>query len=93
MHARLASQLNSHISIEAVYIDFSRALDSIVVSKLLFKLECYGVSGLLLEWISCFLYGRTQRVVVGGCGSSLVSDVSGVPQGSVLGPVYCFLCS
>jgi Reverse transcriptase (RNA-dependent DNA polymerase) len=46
--------LNSHLSIDAVYIDFSRAFDSIVISKLLFKLECYGVSGLLREWISCF---------------------------------------
>lgn len=73
-----------------LYIDFSRAFDSIVISKLLFKLECYGASGLLLKWISCLLNGRTQRVVAEGCFSSLVLFVSGKPQGSVLGPLLFF---
>jgi hypothetical protein len=57
--------LNSHLSIVVVYIDFSRAFDSI--SNLMFKLGCYSASGLLLKSISCVLHGRTQQVVVEGC--------------------------
>jgi hypothetical protein len=43
---------------DVVYIDFSKAFDSIVTSKLLYKLESYGVTGLLLKWIECFLSNR-----------------------------------
>jgi hypothetical protein len=70
-----------------VYIDFSTAFDSIVISKLIFKLEAYGISGLLLKWITCFLHDRTQCVVVDHCFSPICSVASGVPQGSVLGPL------
>jgi ribonuclease P/MRP protein subunit RPP40 len=70
-----------------VYIDFSKAFDSIVISKLIFKLETYGISGLLLKWINCFLHDRTQCVVVDRCFSPICSVASGVPQDSVLGPI------
>ena len=79
--------LHSHLRTDVVYIDFSKAFDSIVISKLLFKLETYGISGHLLKWIGCFLRDRTQCVVVDHCSSSICSVVSGVPQGSVLGPL------
>lgn len=46
--------LNSHSRTDVIYIDFSKALDSIVHSQLLFKLELYGVTGNLLQWIRCF---------------------------------------
>jgi hypothetical protein len=59
--------LSSYLCTDIVYIDFSKAFDSIVISKLLLKLEFYGLSGLLLKWISCFLHDRTQCVVAEGC--------------------------
>jgi Reverse transcriptase (RNA-dependent DNA polymerase) len=73
--------LNSHCSTDVVNTDFSSAFDSVVLSKLMFKLERYGVSGLLLKCVSCFLHGSTQCVVVEGRFSSLVSVVGGILQG------------
>jgi ribonuclease P/MRP protein subunit RPP40 len=55
------------------------------------NLESYGISGLLLSWIACFLSNRTQCVVVDRCQSAFVKVSSGVPQGSVLGPILFLL--
>jgi hypothetical protein len=63
---------------DVVFIDFSKAFDSIVISKLLFKLESYGITGQLLCWIACFLSDRIQCVVVDRCQSSLNRVISGV---------------
>ena len=79
--------LSNHNNIDIVYIDFSKAFNSIVFSKLLAELEHYGIVGNLLKWISCFILGRTQRVVLNNCFSSVADVISGVPQGSVLGPI------
>jgi hypothetical protein len=79
--------LNSRHSTDIVYIDFSRAFDSIVFKKLLCKLESYGINGKLLAWIEAFLNNRSQCVVIDHCFSSVSSVLSGVPQGSVLGPI------
>ena len=79
--------LTNHNNIDVVYIDFSKAFDSIVFSKLLAKLEQCGIAGHLIKWISSFLLGRTQRVVLENCLSSTTDVISGVPQGSVLGPI------
>jgi hypothetical protein len=69
---------------QALYIDFTKAFDSTVLSKLLLKLELYGISGLLLKWISGFLTNRTQCVVIDYWFSTQCAVISGVPQGSVL---------
>jgi hypothetical protein len=74
-------------SIDAIYIDFSRAFDSVVSSKLLYKLRAYGINGKLFEWISLFLNDRSQCVVLENCISSSCPVISGVVQGSVLGPL------
>ena len=55
--------------------------------RLLLKLEGYGISGNLLSWITDFLYQRLQRVIVDGTHSKWCRVMSGVPQGSVLGPL------
>ena len=72
---------------DIIYLDFAKAFDSVIFSKLLCKLEYYGISGQTLNWITNFLYQRKQQVRVGDSLSTVTSVTSGVPLGSVLGPV------
>jgi hypothetical protein len=74
-------------NIDVIYIDFSKAFDSIVFTKLLSKLEQYGITGALLKWLYGFIHNRIQCVVIENCFSSFTDVASGVPQGSVLGPI------
>jgi len=81
------SLLERKVPFDCVYVDFRKAFDHVVHNKLLIKLESYGIRGNLLNWISNFLSERSQKVLIGESFSENVFVRSGVPQGSVLGPL------
>ncbi len=81
------SDLNAGNWVDVLYIDFTKAFDIVSHPKLLSKLECYGISGLLLQWIREFLSDRRQTVIVEDSQADFRDVPSGVPQGSVLGPI------
>jgi len=74
-------------SITAAYIDFAKAFDSVSHQKLLHKLQGYGISGNLINWIKDFLFKRLQCTKVGDTLSQYKHLISGVIQGSCLGPL------
>jgi hypothetical protein len=73
--------------IDAIVINFSKAFDLVLHDRLLMKIAISGVDSRIVAWVREFLRGRTQRVKVRGELSEEVRVTSGVPQGSVLGPL------
>ena len=73
--------------VDAIYLDFEKAFDTVPHRRLLGKLEAYGIRGDILRWINDYLTERTQVVLVNGAESDISSVISGVPQGTVLGPL------
>lgn len=81
------SALDQGKVVDVVYIDVAKAFDTVSHPKLLHKLHTYGISGKLLGWLKAFLSNRSQNVVVDSVQSHPGDVISGIPQGSVLGPL------
>ncbi|KAJ3662573.1 hypothetical protein Zmor_006915 [Zophobas morio] len=79
--------LEKNIPVDIIYLDFAKAFDRVPHRRLIHKLENSGIRGPLLQWIKAFLCGRNFKVKVGSAFSNKKDVLSGVPQGSVLGPV------
>ena len=83
----ICRNLEEHNHVIGVFIDYSKAFDTVNHRILLSKLEAYGVRGVTLNWLRSYLDGRRQCVRVGNSYSDYKSVSIGVPQGSVLGPL------
>ena len=72
---------------DCVYLDFAKAFDKVPHRRLSLKLKAIGIRGKILEWVEDFLLNRQQTVVIKQCKSTPRAVTSGIPQGSVLGPI------
>jgi hypothetical protein len=79
---------DNSIQTDVTYLDLTKAFDSVPHDLLLLKLNSFGINGKLLSWISNYLSRRKQKVVIEGKSSTFKNVISGVPQGSILGPLF-----
>ena len=83
--------LDDGFGLDIIYLDYRKAFDSVPHRRLLEKLKNFGLSEKLIQWLDNFLTSRTMKVVLRGTFSHILEVLSGVPQGSVLGPLLFLL--
>eukprot|EP00061_Rhincodon_typus_P008823 g31774.t1 len=79
--------INEGTAVDVIYIDFSKAFDKVPHGRLIQKIKIHGIHGDLAVWIQNWLAHTRQRVMAEGCFPGWRSGTSGVPQGTILGPL------
>ena len=79
--------------VDVILLDLSKAFDKVPRQRSLHKLQHYGIGNKTLSWIQSFLTGRIQQVALECALSSSAAHLSGVPQGTALGPLLFLTCT